>query len=117
MKLTFDIICIDVVAARDTRIVGERHSGVVEGEDVLNISQIIVSYDNSKDITSRWQTKSGKIQFSLFGKNGQKHTKWQLHLNRKQLPVFNESILGPGIFDRFKSRTIAVLSFLGSKGK
>jgi len=42
-KLTFDIICIDVVAAGDTRIVGERHSGVVEGEDVLNISTIIAS--------------------------------------------------------------------------
>jgi hypothetical protein len=48
MKLTFDIICIDVVAARDTGIVGERHSGVVEGEDVLNIPQLLQSRQDNK---------------------------------------------------------------------
>ena len=34
-QLTFDIVCIDVVAAGHPRVVGERDAGVVEREDVL----------------------------------------------------------------------------------
>ena len=33
--LTFDIVCIDIVAARDPGVVGQGHPGVVEREDVL----------------------------------------------------------------------------------
>ena len=31
----FDVICIDVVAAGHSRVLGEQHSRVVEGNDVL----------------------------------------------------------------------------------